>query len=243
MGFANTQIKAALRLFGLSSAGYFVSFPKSGRTWFRVMLDDLGVRLVYTHAGSGHGAKVHFDSLSDPSELIGKGKIIFLHRDPRDTVVSGYFHSAKRIRKFSGTISEFIRDPRHGIEKIVSFNNTWLTACTERKDALVVSYEDTRRDTAAELKRILAFLGRRISEKRIEHAVAVASFETMKQREAGGEYARRYGGRLKPRDPSDPESFKVRRGVVGGYQDTLSPDDVEYCATIILRHMNVGATL
>ena len=34
--------------------------------------------------------------------------------------------------------------------------------------------------------------------------------------------------RLRPADPHNPESFKVRRGKVGGYVDYLSSEDIAY---------------
>ena len=55
-----------------SERGLMVSFPKSGRTWVRVMLDSVNCKLRYTHDGS---------------DL----PLLFLHRDPRDTAVSGFF--------------------------------------------------------------------------------------------------------------------------------------------------------
>jgi len=33
---------------------------------------------------------------------------------------------------------------------------------------------------------------------------------------------------LMPRDKNDPESFKTRRGKVGGYVDYLTPQDIEF---------------
>jgi hypothetical protein len=34
--------------------------------------------------------------------------------------------------------------------------------------------------------------------------------------------------RLVPKDPGDPESFKVRKGVVGGYLEYLSAEDAAF---------------
>ena len=42
----------------------------------------------------------------------------------------------------------------------------------------------------------------------------------------------RQGG-LKRRDAGDPESFKVRRGKVGGYRDYFSPQQVEELETLV----------
>jgi hypothetical protein len=36
-------------------------------------------------------------------------------------------------------------------------------------------------------------------------------------------------------DPRDPESFKVRRGKIGGFADYLSQDDQEYAAAALAR--------
>ncbi len=36
------------------------------------------------------------------------------------------------------------------------------------------------------------------------------------------------GGMLKPANQDDPESYKTRRGKIGGYADYLSPEQVEY---------------
>ena len=48
------------------SEGTVISFPKSGRTWLRVMLDRLGVSMHYTHAGSQHSLGVHHQKLRIP---------------------------------------------------------------------------------------------------------------------------------------------------------------------------------
>jgi hypothetical protein len=223
-----------MRWWQLFTRGVVVSFPKSGRTWLRVMLDDLGVWLDYDSNQAGHRYKTHAEELAPPDALVGKRRLIFLHRDPRDTVVSGYFQASRRRRDcFQGTISDFIRDPHHGIEKIVRYNSMWLSAIEGREDALEVRYEDLHRDTARELRRIAAFVGRHPSEQRVQRAVREGSFEVMREREASGEYARTYGTRLLPRDASDPESYKVRRGKVGGWSDYLSAEDAAYCASVM----------
>ncbi len=43
-----------------------------------------------------------------------------------------------------------------------------------------------------------------------------ASFENLKEKERTDYFK---NSRLSPRDPADPDSFKVRRGKVGGYRD------------------------
>ena len=74
-----------------SERGLMVSFPKSGRTWVRVMLDSVNCKLRYTHDGSDHSLGTHFSDLV-PCQVDGSDlPLLFLHRDPRDTAVSGFF--------------------------------------------------------------------------------------------------------------------------------------------------------
>ena len=44
--------------------------------------------------------------------------------------------------------------------------------------------------------------------------------------------------RLRPTIAGDPEAFKVRRGIVGGYRDYLSADDIGYAENHIARELD-----
>ena len=57
----------------------------------------------------------------------------------------------------------------------------------------------------------------------------------MQSRERAGAYAERFGDRFGAVDENDPDAYKVRKGKVGGYQDELSPVDVEYCNRVLER--------
>src|SRR3546814_2248758 len=47
--------------------------------------------------------------------LFADRPIIFLIRDPRDIMVSAYFHATRHKRRFGGTIGAFLRDRGHGL--------------------------------------------------------------------------------------------------------------------------------
>lgn len=212
-----------------------VSFPKSGRTWLRVMLDDLRLDAKYTHDGSDHSRTGHVEELQPASQAFAGKIVVFLYRDPRDTAVSGYFQASKRLNSYTGTISDFIRDPRHGIEKIARFNMEWLERGPVLGTFLPVTYEELRRDTVGTLSRIIAFVGAERSEDSIRSSIDEASFEKLKQKEASGELAERYGKALLPGDTTDPQSYKVREGLVGGFRKHLSDADVSYCDEVLHR--------
>ena len=214
-----------------------VSFPKSGRTWLQMMLEGLGVEAEYTHDESDHRKRKLSRDLDASKERYRGHKVVFLMRDPRDVVVSGYFQSTKRIGVYDGDIPGFIRDERHGIEKIISFNQAWLDAGPALpKGLLLVKYEDLHLDAVKELQRIVDFVGcPSIPREKIEEVVLANQFEKMQERERTGAYGDKYGRSLKPGDVRDPESYKVRKGRVGGFVEYLSDGDIAFCDDAMRR--------
>ena len=79
-----------------------------------------------------------------------------------------------------------------------------------------------------ELKRLFEFAGITwVPDDALEEAVEFSSFDRMKRMEAENTHRFTHGSWSK-RDPENPESFKVRRGKVGGYKEYLSVGDEEY---------------
>jgi hypothetical protein len=211
-----------------------LSFPKSGRTWLRVMLDSLGISFKYTHGGSSHRRGLHLRALAFKCPKTFDGKLIFMHRDPRDTVVSGFFQFTKRMAGGNLPISHFIRDPRHGIEKIVHFNLGWLRSLQGQSNVHVLSYEELSAHTLQEVTAVLCFMGK-TKMPHLERVIEECRFDNMQKLERDGVFSARYGQYLTPRNPSDPNTFKVRRGVVGGYIDYLGDDDIAWCNAVLER--------
>ena len=220
--------------------GTLVSFPKSGRTWVRVMLDRLRVPLHYTHDGSDHKYATHFDALQCCG-LESKGQpLVFLHRDPRDTAVSGFFQKSLRIENgYEGDLAQFIRDPHHGLEKILVFNLAWIDHCSSSANSnRTLSYEALRANTVDGLTALVTTYlpSRRVSRRRIRREVEHASFDRMQQQEKQGVFARRYDKALTPGDPDNQDSFKVRRGKIGGFTDYFSEQDLDFADQLLQRY-------
>jgi hypothetical protein len=196
------------------------------------MLDDLGVRCDFVHDKCKRGA---LDELCRHKKYLEK-PVVFLSRDPRDMAVSYYFEKTVRGGRDVGTMSDFVRSPEYGVERIACVNLTWLERGSGLPAFLPITYEEARANPTAVLRGILAFVGADLSEARIKQVVAENTFEKMRQREGSGEYDERYGRDLKAIRPNDPESFKVRRGKIGGYLDYLSAEDIAYCEEVLVRH-------
>ncbi len=218
--------------------GTCVSFPKSGRTWLRVMLTKLDVHLAYDHDGSDHLSALQMSEMRPCAGEYPGRRHLFLFRDPRDTVVSGYFQASKRLRSgYQGSMAEFIRDPRHGIEKVITFNAAWLRHATGKPQFSIISYELLREHPVFGLERILEHLNPRIprNSRRILDVVQECRFERMQEQEKQGVLAEQFGPMLRPAKTEDPESYKVRRGKVGGYTDYLDDQDQAYCEELMQR--------
>ncbi|MEX0910008.1 MAG: sulfotransferase domain-containing protein [Candidatus Paceibacterota bacterium] len=164
-------------------------------------------------------------------DLYGK-PILFLVRDPRDVVVSHYFSAKKRgkseqlrERMKHMELSEFIRDPEFGIEKIISYNNAWLKHKDSFRKFEIVRYEDMKHDPEEAFKNVLHFLGiESIDENIFREALSYSSFDNMKKIEKNAAL----GVIMRPGEAGDPESFKVRKGKIGGFREYLNRKDIEY---------------
>jgi hypothetical protein len=229
-----------LKLWGTKPhyVGVVVSYPKSGRTWLRVVLREAGVPFAFTHDRSSGSKARPFEELNLFHKQIYAGKpIVFLFRDPRDTAVSAYFWESHRVDNgYAGSMAEFIRDPLHSVEKIMRFNLAWLEQGLNLPAFLPIAYEEIVTTPAEVVRRILGFVGERLSESMIQKVVANNTFEKMHQREGRGVYRKRNTkDRPRRRDSNDLESYKFRRGKSGGYVDYFSPDDIAYCDRILER--------
>jgi hypothetical protein len=163
-------------------------------------------------------------------------KVVLLVRSPQDTAVSQYFQWKFRMRARKKAINdypehgtevsayEFVQRPESGLPKILRFMNAWAEELPQIKDALVVRYEDMRADPEATLARVVRFLGCPENPTAVKNAVEYASVENMRKLETKRTFWLS-GSRMKAKDQSNPDSFKVRRAKVGGYRDYFSEEE------------------
>lgn len=163
-------------------------------------------------------------------------RVILLVRDPRDVAVSQYFqwkHRMKPVKKelndyppHGADVStfEFLTRYDAGLPKVTGFMNVWAKEAEKIRALLVVRYEDFKSNPAQTLKQVMEFLDTPASDAEIAQAVEFASLDNMRKMEQGNVFWLS-GGRMKPRDRDDPNSYKVRRGKAGGYRDDF--DDSE----------------
>lgn len=240
-----------------------ISIPNSGRTWIRTFLaayychrfehqfsldpesygDERIPRIIYTHDLYEHFTKTRWwdrfrSKFLVPRDEIRRARILLLARDPRDAFVSHYHELTRRTAETAGelkdrSLGEILRDATHGIELMVSVMNSWMAELGARKDCILVRYEDLHRDPAAQFHRVLAALGEtQPVQPEFDQALEFSQFGNMRKMEASREYDPKL---LQPGDVNDPESYKVRRGKVGGFVDYLRGEDLEFANAAVAR--------
>ncbi len=241
---------------------YIVSYPKCGRTWVRMMLGHYLLRsragdplevfdLTRREPGVPTIEFTHDDypqlkpsGRLVPDKSIYRGKrVVLLVRDPRDVLVSYYFQYTRRGAKerandaqFDGTISDFIRQDIGAVKSIVAFYNIWVRNRGVPKSFLLLRYEALHHEPANEFRSLIEFLDLPdFGASARDNAIQFAKFENMRRLEETGALR---NSRLRPTVAGDPEAFKVRRGVVGGYRDYLSADDIGYVEDHIARELD-----
>jgi sulfotransferase family protein len=210
-----------------------VSFPKSGRTWLRYALGQLGVdrEIAFHHDRFefNDGAKPphDFDLASRLAHYRNVDRLVYLERDPRDVMVSLYHQVTGRFREFfdyDGTLGEFIRDDYFGAANLDRFRRMWHAIARELGFP-IVTYEECHADPAAVVRRLVDYYGFAIDDAAIARAVEASSFERMKAVEAADDFPEPW---LRPKSGFP----KVREGKVGGFRAVLSRDDVAYLDAI-----------
>jgi HAD superfamily hydrolase (TIGR01662 family) len=214
---------------------YLISYPKSGRTWVRMILASLLQSMGKNPNEMEMVIAAHWPYSKAKKKIeLGKSRIVMVFRDPRDILVSYYFELTRRKRAYRKDISHFVRSRRCGILPVINYYNEWYEHCEIPEDFLVITYEDLKKDTFLEIKKVTDFLGLcdEVTDAMIKEAIEFSNFKNMKRVEAGDEkdnlllsYHGTFGRKHKDQDP---ESFRVRKGKVGGYFDYLSNDDVQY---------------
>ena len=238
-----------------------LSIPKSGRTWLRTFLcayfcQRYGFemtleperykhpaipRVIYSHDTFEQRTKASpWDRIRGkflvPARELRRARVILLARDPRDAFVSLLVQTTRRVHETPEELkrksaSELLRDPAFGIRSMIEVMNGWLAEFSGHPHFTVFRYETLRENPAHGFHHVLSALGDTPpNHDAFAHALAFSEFGNMKKLEQQGAFESKI---LRAGDVRDPESFKVRRGKVGGYREYLSLEDQQYAAAAL----------
>ncbi len=245
-----------------------VSYAKSGRTWLSVLISHIvhqkfgtpveelvssskfrkrhpAVPVFFMTADNFAPARMSDAALLS---LYGQRKVLLLVRDPRDVAVSHYFQLSKRCSPLTRSLFGVPDDlgemslfdfvcGEAGLPQVIDWLNRWERRIAQLPRALRISYEELRADTPRVLRRVTDFIGWRCSDAEIAAAVDFASFEKLQSLERQRFF---HSGRMQPGDAADAESYKVRRGKVGGYRDYFSPEEIDRIDALVAERLAPG---
>lgn len=243
----------------VNSKIYIVSYPKSGRTWLRLLIGryltlSYNIKEKYIletekltkmcnlpitsfiHDGTAmkeenDGGGCHYLDLEKDKSFFKDRSVILIGRDFKDTIVSAYFQAVKREYTYDGPISDFIKDERFGIKKILEFYKIWSENIDTPKRFMFITYEEMHQDIKTVLKNVLEFLRiENVNKELLDQSIDYCNFKNMQKMEKENKFGNKV---FKPTDKSDTESYKTRKGKVGGYIEYLSIDDIEYINKVV----------
>ncbi|WP_237229853.1 sulfotransferase domain-containing protein [Sphingobium sp. TKS] len=238
-----------LRLAAARADAFLVSYPKSGRTWLRYLLScyfaesarlgfapDLtstfrvlpnfdrdpvrGIDAFVGRSGAAALPLILVSHLPYRDRLFLDRPVLFLVRDPRDVIVSAYFHATRHKKSFSGDMAAFLDEPKYGMASLTGYLNGW-SAGLEGRPHHLISYEHLLSEPLATVAGILAFLGVEPEGDILARAVAAAQFDRMRDKERGG------GIPGHDYDRNDDQSLRMRSGKAGAFGEWLNPDQAD----------------
>jgi hypothetical protein len=165
--------------------------------------------------------------------------VLFLARNPIDIAVSWYHQFTKRqsrakqelinhfidhpIDRRTITMWDFVRHSDIGLPSLIEYQNTWARNVRDLEHGMLAKYEQLRSEPVPTLHKITQLMGENFSEDEVRAAVEWGSFDNLQKLETSGTFSQ---GGMKLVNANDPSTFKVRRGVVGGYRDDFEPEQV-----------------
>ena len=177
--------------------------------------------------------------------------VIFLARNPCDVAVSWYLQFTKRTKAYKcELINENLRRPvdrdnismwdfvmhdELGLPGLIEYHNMWERRLKDRGGGLVIRYEDLRSDPVDTMTEIVRFVGAPFDSAEINHAVEFGAFDNMRKLEVSGYFR---NSSMSLRNKSDPNTLKVRRGIVGGFRTYFTDEQVAIMENLVQENLS-----
>ena len=240
---------------------HIISYPKSGRTWLCCILayvaalsrgEDItkmtgqqvtNIKNIFpeyeilVHHDRDPHKMPHWDlRLIADKNIYENSKILLLLRDPRDIVVSLWFHiQNRRYYKYipAKSLKELVYCPLGGIQNVCKWRKQWLDEFRKGTslDIFCMQYELMINNAGIETEDLFEWLKLDPSWVDIDKAVAEASFKKMQAKEKALQFAD--AKELRPYNRKNYNAFKCREGKVGSYKKYMKEREINYCNRIM----------
>lgn len=210
---------------------FIISYPKSGRTWlyeilklyaFKLYSDPnkyqqglvkIGNNLIKFEHDCSDWVPYPQKKLKIKNREIINSKKIILIRDPREIIISSWYHLTFREKINNEKINKFIDNSYLGIIKIINFYN--LINENLLNKSIIINYATLCNNTSVEVEKILDFFDIEINKNLISECIKDCSFENLQTKE------------IKTNKIMDKRSLKFRRGKIGNLSEDLENKDIK----------------
>ena len=220
---------------------YFVSYPKSGRTWLKLLIqtyfeacNKVNKPYVFTHGGYSVNPdqwtleRIQNKILTQTNKQ--QDKLVVLTRSIPDTLASYYDDCCKRYIMYKGTLDEFVQDEDVGLENIVKFYQHLNDL--SRIDYLI-SYEQMIHTPYESLTPIMEMLqdGAPVKKMALERTIKYCEFSNISKLERNN--------KIDMRNDNNVNGFyKARKGKIGSHKEEMSPELIKYIQDNIPKNIN-----
>ncbi|MCH9697178.1 MAG: sulfotransferase domain-containing protein [Gammaproteobacteria bacterium] len=189
--------------------------------------------------------------ISQSSSTLRDKPILFIARNPIDIAVSWYFQFTKRqsarkqelinhfiehpIDRTTISMWDFVRHSDIGLPFLIDYLNGWHQRLQQCPNGLMIRYEDLRSQPGKTLSDIVNLMGETFSAEEIKDAVDYGSFDNQRKLESNGYFSQ---GGMTLRNADDKESFKTRRGKVGGYTDYFNAEQIRELEELMMTRLS-----
>ena len=131
--------------------------------------------------------KSHFHLCQLPDDLLEKSKVVMCLRNPKDVIVSYYYH--EKLIKAHGYIGDFPTYFDLFMDNLVFYCSLfeYMKEVWQRKshpNVCLLFFEDMKKDLAPSIKKVAKFLGKEVSDEAVGKLVEHLSFKKMKNNAA-----------------------------------------------------------
>jgi len=157
-----------------------VSYPRTGSHWLRILVEKYtGIPSVLQSFFDPYPQKVWGFHIHDreigkfePSEgpTTNLKKVIYLYRDPVDTIYSQMKYHKDLPFSWDGKSSDFIsKKVEDYIEEYFNHMNRWLKNNQDIELLLIIKYEDIQKNSSTTCKKVIDFLNFEWDEEKFEN--------------------------------------------------------------------------
>lgn len=217
------------------------SYPKSGRTWLR---SSFGKLYAIQNNGSDNDVMEFCETVVKVNHNLWLVKPhyrnLFLVRDPKDLIVSLFYQKTlrtdnpKRYNHYTlKSLSTFIEAGhwKSGgqICLILGAFQTMVEYNKELEHTKLVKYESLVEDFRGNLSSILDFYEWKHTSNELDEVAEWCQFDNLQNLSSQSYFL---AEEMNPLDVENRNSYKFRRGKVGGYKDELSEEDLRIISKV-----------